>query len=150
MILSERYSIQVYVTPTLTPWMVSIQRASFLLFSDTKAAELWKASAKVLTTFNQVGIIAYFDDVAIFLIYIYLMLLNTFLPCTNINFIFILYWTGDHVIPLYVPQCGDCKFCKNPKTNLCQKIRCVKFLVYTFKNGVQSPDKSALKKNIVV
>jgi S-(hydroxymethyl)glutathione dehydrogenase/alcohol dehydrogenase len=30
---------------------------------------------------------------------------------------------GDHVIPLYVPQCGDCKFCKNPKTNLCQKIR---------------------------
>jgi len=30
---------------------------------------------------------------------------------------------GDHVIPLYIPQCGDCKFCKNPKTNLCQKIR---------------------------
>lgn len=30
---------------------------------------------------------------------------------------------GDHVIPLYTPQCGDCKFCKNPKTNLCQKIR---------------------------
>ncbi|XP_023016904.2 alcohol dehydrogenase class-3 Fdh [Leptinotarsa decemlineata] len=30
---------------------------------------------------------------------------------------------GDHVIPLYVPQCGECKFCKNPKTNLCQKIR---------------------------
>ncbi|CAH1973023.1 unnamed protein product [Acanthoscelides obtectus] len=31
--------------------------------------------------------------------------------------------TGDHVIPLYVPQCGECKFCKSPKTNLCQKIR---------------------------
>lgn len=30
---------------------------------------------------------------------------------------------GDHVIPLYVPQCNDCKFCRNPKTNLCQKIR---------------------------
>jgi S-(hydroxymethyl)glutathione dehydrogenase/alcohol dehydrogenase len=30
---------------------------------------------------------------------------------------------GDHVIPLYCPQCGECKFCKNPKTNLCQKIR---------------------------
>ncbi|CAG9827895.1 unnamed protein product [Diabrotica balteata] len=30
---------------------------------------------------------------------------------------------GDHVIPLYVPQCGECKFCKTPKTNLCQKIR---------------------------
>uniref|UniRef100_A0A8C8JI12 Alcohol dehydrogenase-like N-terminal domain-containing protein n=1 Tax=Oncorhynchus tshawytscha TaxID=74940 RepID=A0A8C8JI12_ONCTS len=30
---------------------------------------------------------------------------------------------GDTVIPLYVPQCGECKFCKNPKTNICQKIR---------------------------
>ncbi|GJQ82022.1 ADH5 [Trypoxylus dichotomus] len=30
---------------------------------------------------------------------------------------------GDHVIPLYIPQCGECKFCKSPKTNLCQKIR---------------------------
>ncbi|XP_065354904.1 alcohol dehydrogenase class-3 [Calliphora vicina] len=31
---------------------------------------------------------------------------------------------GDHVIPTYVPQCDECKFCKSPKTNLCQKIRC--------------------------
>ncbi|XP_044746378.1 alcohol dehydrogenase class-3 [Coccinella septempunctata] len=30
---------------------------------------------------------------------------------------------GDHVIPLYVPQCKECKFCKSPKTNLCQKVR---------------------------
>jgi len=30
---------------------------------------------------------------------------------------------GDHVIPLYTPQCRSCKFCMNPKTNLCQKIR---------------------------
>ncbi|KAK9891430.1 hypothetical protein WA026_014667 [Henosepilachna vigintioctopunctata] len=30
---------------------------------------------------------------------------------------------GDHVIPLYIPQCRECKFCKSPKTNLCQKIR---------------------------
>ncbi|XP_033108313.1 alcohol dehydrogenase class-3-like [Anneissia japonica] len=30
---------------------------------------------------------------------------------------------GDHVIPLYIPQCRDCKFCKSPKTNLCSKIR---------------------------
>lgn len=30
---------------------------------------------------------------------------------------------GDHVIPLYTPQCKECKFCKNPKTNLCSKIR---------------------------
>lgn len=30
---------------------------------------------------------------------------------------------GDHVIPLYIPQCNDCKFCKSTKTNLCSKIR---------------------------
>ncbi|KAI1720765.1 alcohol dehydrogenase groES-like domain-containing protein [Ditylenchus destructor] len=30
---------------------------------------------------------------------------------------------GDHVIPLYVPQCRECDYCKNPKTNLCQAIR---------------------------
>uniref|UniRef100_A0A0N4VPD5 S-(hydroxymethyl)glutathione dehydrogenase n=1 Tax=Enterobius vermicularis TaxID=51028 RepID=A0A0N4VPD5_ENTVE len=30
---------------------------------------------------------------------------------------------GDHVIPLYIPQCKDCEFCSNPKTNLCSKIR---------------------------
>ncbi|KAK6187841.1 hypothetical protein SNE40_005778 [Patella caerulea] len=30
---------------------------------------------------------------------------------------------GDHVVPLYIPQCYDCKFCRSPKTNLCSKIR---------------------------
>ena len=30
---------------------------------------------------------------------------------------------GDHVTPLYTPECGECKFCKSGKTNLCQKIR---------------------------
>ncbi|XP_067672909.1 alcohol dehydrogenase class-3-like [Haliotis asinina] len=30
---------------------------------------------------------------------------------------------GDHVIPCYIPQCYDCKFCKSPKTNLCSRIR---------------------------
>jgi len=30
---------------------------------------------------------------------------------------------GDHVIPLYTAQCRDCKFCRNPKTNLCQAVR---------------------------
>lgn len=30
---------------------------------------------------------------------------------------------GDHVIPLYTPECGACKFCLSGKTNLCQKIR---------------------------
>src|SRR5262249_49668189 len=30
---------------------------------------------------------------------------------------------GDHVIPLYVPECGVCKFCRSGRTNLCQAIR---------------------------
>ena len=30
---------------------------------------------------------------------------------------------GDHVIPLYTPECGRCKFCLSGKTNLCQAIR---------------------------
>src|SRR6201997_275436 len=27
---------------------------------------------------------------------------------------------GDHVIPLYTPECRACEYCLNPKTNLCQ------------------------------
>ena len=30
---------------------------------------------------------------------------------------------GDHVIPLYTPECRECKFCLSRKTNLCQRIR---------------------------
>jgi len=30
---------------------------------------------------------------------------------------------GDHVIPLYIPECRECKFCTSNKTNLCSKIR---------------------------
>ncbi|MEE9099210.1 MULTISPECIES: S-(hydroxymethyl)glutathione dehydrogenase/class III alcohol dehydrogenase [Pseudomonas] len=30
---------------------------------------------------------------------------------------------GDHVIPLYTPECGQCKFCRSGRTNLCQAIR---------------------------
>jgi len=32
---------------------------------------------------------------------------------------------GDHVIPLYIPECRECKFCQQPpsKTNLCQRLR---------------------------
>ncbi len=30
---------------------------------------------------------------------------------------------GDHVIPLYTPECRECNFCKSGKTNLCQAIR---------------------------
>jgi S-(hydroxymethyl)glutathione dehydrogenase/alcohol dehydrogenase len=30
---------------------------------------------------------------------------------------------GDHVIPLYTPECRECEYCLHPKTNLCQKIR---------------------------
>lgn len=28
---------------------------------------------------------------------------------------------GDHVIPLFLPQCQQCELCKNPETNLCEK-----------------------------
>ncbi len=30
---------------------------------------------------------------------------------------------GDHVIPLYTAECGECKFCKSGKTNLCGAVR---------------------------
>ena len=30
---------------------------------------------------------------------------------------------GDHVIPLYTPECRQCKFCTSGKTNLCGAIR---------------------------
>jgi S-(hydroxymethyl)glutathione dehydrogenase/alcohol dehydrogenase len=30
---------------------------------------------------------------------------------------------GDHVIPLYIPECGECKSCKSGRTNLCTSIR---------------------------
>ncbi len=30
---------------------------------------------------------------------------------------------GDQVIPLYIPECGTCKFCLSGKTNLCQRVR---------------------------
>jgi len=30
---------------------------------------------------------------------------------------------GDHVIPLYIPECRECRFCLSGRTNLCVKIR---------------------------
>ncbi|MFB2981414.1 S-(hydroxymethyl)glutathione dehydrogenase/class III alcohol dehydrogenase [Microseira sp. BLCC-F43] len=30
---------------------------------------------------------------------------------------------GDHVIPLYIPECRNCEYCLSGKTNLCQAIR---------------------------
>ena len=30
---------------------------------------------------------------------------------------------GDHVIPLYVPECRQCNYCTSGKTNLCQAVR---------------------------
>src|SRR5699024_2742381 len=30
---------------------------------------------------------------------------------------------GDHVVPRYTPECGECKFCRSGKTNLCGAIR---------------------------
>ena len=29
---------------------------------------------------------------------------------------------GDHVIPLYIPECGECEYCRSTKSNLCQSI----------------------------
>ncbi len=29
---------------------------------------------------------------------------------------------GDHVIPLYIPECGECEYCRSAKSNLCQSI----------------------------
>ena len=30
---------------------------------------------------------------------------------------------GDHVIPLYTAECGECEFCRSGKTNLCVSVR---------------------------
>ncbi|XP_063765272.1 alcohol dehydrogenase class-3 chain L-like [Eleginops maclovinus] len=49
---------------------------------------------------------------------------------------------GDTVIPLYIPQCGECKFCRNPKTNLCQKIRVKRLVVYHLIHEVIPPLRS--------
>lgn len=43
---------------------------------------------------------------------------------------------GDHVIPLYTPECRECKFCLSQKTNLCQAIR-------TTQGGGVMPDGSS-------
>ena len=48
---------------------------------------------------------------------------------------------GDHVIPLYTPECGTCKFCLSGKTNLCQKIRA------TQGRGLMPDETSRFSKN---
>ncbi len=48
---------------------------------------------------------------------------------------------GDHVIPLYTPECGECKFCRSGKTNLCQAIR------VTQGKGVMPDGTSRFSKN---
>jgi len=47
----------------------------------------------------------------------------------------------DHVIPLYIPECGVCKFCKSGKTNLCQAVRA------TQGKGLMPDGSSRLSKN---
>jgi S-(hydroxymethyl)glutathione dehydrogenase/alcohol dehydrogenase len=37
---------------------------------------------------------------------------------------------GDHVIPLYIPECRTCKFCTSNKTNLCSIIRTTQVLQF--------------------
>ena len=41
---------------------------------------------------------------------------------------------GDHVIPLYIPQCKECEYCLNPKTNLCQRVRTTQGAGFYFKS----------------
>ncbi|XP_034739280.1 alcohol dehydrogenase class-3-like [Etheostoma cragini] len=41
---------------------------------------------------------------------------------------------GDKVIPLFLPQCGECKWCRSPKTNLCRK-NCKMHIKVIFKHG---------------
>jgi S-(hydroxymethyl)glutathione dehydrogenase/alcohol dehydrogenase len=48
---------------------------------------------------------------------------------------------GDHVIPLYIPECGQCKMCLSGKTNLCSSIRT------TQGKGVMPDGTSRFSKN---
>lgn len=48
---------------------------------------------------------------------------------------------GDKVIPLYIPECGQCRFCLSGKTNLCQAIR------VTQGKGVMPDGTSRFSKN---
>eukprot|EP00873_Tetraselmis_striata_P013043 jgi/Tetstr1/433307/TSEL_022594.t1 len=49
---------------------------------------------------------------------------------------------GDHVIPCYQAYCGDCKFCKHPKSNLCVSVR-----AFTGKGLMKSDGKSRFSIN---
>lgn len=40
---------------------------------------------------------------------------------------------GDHVIPLYTAECGECLFCKSGKTNLCVAVRATQGKGWCFK-----------------
>lgn len=46
----------------------------------------------------------------------------------------ILIFAGDHVIPLYIPECRECKFCKSGKTNLCSVIRVTQVFSFALRN----------------
>jgi S-(hydroxymethyl)glutathione dehydrogenase/alcohol dehydrogenase len=46
---------------------------------------------------------------------------------------------GDHVIPCYQACCTECKFCKNPKTNLCQAVR-----AWTGRGVMKADDKTRI------
>ena len=48
---------------------------------------------------------------------------------------------GDHVVPLYIPECRNCKFCLSGKTNLCQAVRA------TQGNGVMPDGSSRFSRN---
>jgi len=49
---------------------------------------------------------------------------------------------GDHVIPCYQAYCGDCKFCRHPRSNLCVSVRS-----FTGKGVMRSDGKSRFTAN---
>ena len=112
-----------FVTRMPIRWMGLIRKEFSRLFLATRELELWKVSAKESRNFSQVFFLKFFVICSAL----------TGIKLYDINDIPLMLfcigtWSppplaGDHVVPLYVPQCKDCKFCKNPKTNLCQKIR---------------------------
>jgi S-(hydroxymethyl)glutathione dehydrogenase/alcohol dehydrogenase len=51
---------------------------------------------------------------------------------------------GDHVIPLYTPECRQCKSCLSQKTNLCTSIRATRPSTRFAISAAASPRASAL------
>ncbi|CAF94269.1 unnamed protein product [Tetraodon nigroviridis] len=55
------------------------------------------------------------------------------------------YQPGDKVIPLFIRQCRECRFCKNPKTNQCEKAWGVKDMTFQEKSRFTCKGKKLLQ-----